>query len=67
MSELQIINSMTREQLLAFAHFAYVASPTLLETHLGRESFRAQYPAQSSYMGPAIPNLENSSVDGADQ
>ena len=60
------LNSMTREQLLAFAHFAYTASPTLLETHLGRESFREQYPIQSSYMGPAIPTVEEEVLDGED-
>ena len=62
MSEYQILNSMTRDELLAFAFFAYTASPTLLRTHLGREAFREQYPAQSSYMGPAIPNLTNEDV-----
>ena len=67
MSEYQIINSMTRDELLAFAFYAYTASPTLLRTHLGREAFRAQYPAQSSYMGPAIPNLTNESIDGEEK
>ena len=67
MGDLSKLNSMTREQLLAFAHFAYTASPTLLETHLARESFREQYPAQSSYMGPAIPSVEKEALDGEDK
>ena len=62
MGDLSLLNSMTRDELLAFAHFAITASPTLLQTHLGREAFRAQYPRQSSYMGPAIPNLSNGDV-----
>ena len=58
---------MTRDELLAFAFFAYTASPTLLRTHLGREAFREQYPAQSSHMGPAIPNLTDESIHGEDK
>ena len=61
------LNSMTREQLLAYAHFAYTASPSSLETHLARESFREQYPIQSSYMGPAIPSVEEEVLDGEDK
>ena len=67
MGDLSKLNSMTRDELLAFAHFAYVASPTLLETHFNREKFRAQYPTQGSYMGPAIPIIENEDVDRADK
>ena len=67
MGDLSKLNSMTRDELLAFAHFAYVASPKLLETHFNREKFRVQYPNQSSYMGPAIPNLTDEGVDGEDK
>ena len=63
MGDLSKLNSMTREQLLAFAHYAYTAYPTLLEAHEIRESFREQYPTQSSYMGPAIPIIEDEDVD----
>lgn len=63
MGELSKLNSMTREQLLAFAHYAHTAYPTLLVAHELRESFREQYPAQSSYMGPAIPIIEDEGVD----
>ena len=62
MSDYQILNSMTRDELLAFAFFAYTASPTLLRTHLGREAFRAQYPDKATHMGPAIPNLSDEDV-----
>ena len=62
MSDYRIINSMSRDELLAFAFYAYTASPTLLETHLGRESFRAQYPSKATHMGPAIPNLTDGVV-----
>ena len=67
MSDYQIINSMTRDELLAFAFFAYTASPILLRTHLDREAFREQYPAQSAYMGPAIPSLSDEDVGAEKQ
>ena len=67
MGDISKLNSMDREQLLAFAHYAYTAYPTLLESHESRESFRKEYPDQSSYMGPAIPNIQPEEIDGEDQ
>ena len=44
MSDYSKLNNMSREELLDFARFAYVAYPTLLETHERRTQFFKDYP-----------------------
>ena len=55
MSEQERLNSMSREELLEFARFAYTAYPTLLETHEKRIAFFRDYPDKSPYRVPACP------------
>ena len=49
MSEYSRLNSMSKEELLEFAKFAYTAYPTLLETHEKRTRFFQEYPDKSPY------------------
>ena len=49
MSSYSRLNTMSREELLDFAHFAYTAYPTLLETHEKRIAFFKEYPDKSPY------------------
>jgi len=49
MSDQEILNSMSYEELLEFARFAYTAYPTLLETHELRTQFFRQYPEKNPY------------------
>ncbi len=46
---------MSREELLDFAHFAYTAYPTLLETHEKRIAFFKEYPDKSPYRHTSGP------------
>ena len=49
MSEQERLNTMSREELLEFARFAYTAYPTLLETHEKRTQFFKEYPEKNPY------------------
>ena len=56
MSEQERLNSMSREELLEFARFAYVAHPTLLETHELRLAFFKDYPDKDPNRDPTDPH-----------
>jgi hypothetical protein len=56
MSDYSRLNSMSREELLEFARFAYTAYPTLLETHEKRTAFFREYPDKNPYWIPADPD-----------
>jgi hypothetical protein len=47
------LNSMSRDELLEFARFAYTAYPTLLVTHEKRLAFFEQYPDKDPNTYPA--------------
>jgi hypothetical protein len=53
MSDYKTLNSMSREELLQFARFAYTAYPTLLETHEKRIAFFRDHPDKSPYRNAA--------------
>ena len=44
MGEIERLNSMSRDELLQFARFAYTAYPTLLVTHEKRLAFFESHP-----------------------
>ena len=48
------LNSMSRDELLEFARFAYTAYPTLLETHERRIQFFKDYPDKNPHRDSAI-------------
>ena len=50
------LNNMSRNELLEFARFAYVAYPTLLETHELRTQFFKDYPDKDPNRDPARPH-----------
>ena len=50
------LNNMSKEELLEFAHFAYTAYPTLLETHELRTQFFKDYPDKDPNRNPTDPN-----------
>ena len=56
MSDYSRLNSMSREELLEFARFAYTACPTLLETYEKRTAFFREYPDKNPYRTPADPH-----------
>lgn len=56
MSDYARLNSMSKEELLEFAKFAYTAYPTLLETHERRTQFFKEHPDKSPYRDPARPD-----------
>ena len=56
MSDYSKLNSMSREELLEFAHFAYTAYPTLLETHELRTQFFKDYPDKDPNRDPKAPH-----------
>ena len=51
MGEIERLNSMTRDELLQFARFAYTAYPTLLVTHEKRTAFFKSYPHKDPNRG----------------
>lgn len=53
MSDYARLNSMSKEELLAFAKFAYTAYPTLLETHERRTQFFKDHPDKDPNRDPA--------------
>ena len=56
MSDHARLNSMSKEELLEFARFAYIAYPTLLETHELRTQFFKDYPDKDPNRDPAGPH-----------
>ncbi len=56
MSDYKILNSMSKQELLEFALFAYTAYPTLLVTHEKRKQIFKEYPDKN-------PNLDPSNED----
>ena len=53
MSDYSRLNSMSKEELLEFAKFAYTAYPTLLVTHEKRIQFFKEYPDKDPNRDPA--------------
>ena len=51
MREIERLNSMSRDELLEIARFAYTAYPTLLVTHEKRLAFHKQYPHKNPNHG----------------
>ena len=56
MSDYERLNRMTEEELRKFAHFAYTAYPSLLETHEIRQAFFAEYPEKNPYRSHETSN-----------
>ena len=56
MSEYSRLNSMSKEELLEFAKFAYTAYPTLLVTHEKRTQFFKDYPDKNPYRDASCPD-----------
>ena len=50
------LNSMSRDELLEFARFAYTAYPTLLETHERRIQFFKDYPDKNPHRNTSDPH-----------
>lgn len=50
------LNTMSRDELLEFALFAYVSYPTLLETHEKRTQFFKEHPDKNPYRSVKNPN-----------
>ena len=53
MGEIERLNSMSRDELLEFARFAYTAYPTLLVTHEKRLAFFKSHPHKDPNRSPA--------------
>ena len=51
MGEIERLNSMSRDELLEFARFAYTAYPTLLVTHEKRLAFFKSHPHKDPHRG----------------
>ena len=56
MSDYSRLNSMSKEELLEFALFAYTASPTLLETHEKRLAFLRDHPDKNPHRPTRDPD-----------
>jgi len=56
MGDYSRLNSMSKDELLSFAKFAYTAYPMLLETHEKRQAFFRDHPDKSPYRHTADPN-----------